>query len=186
MKEFIQNFVRVFNKFVLKIENHSCDVTKVLKIVIQISCPIQQNGIDCGLFAVVICHHIFEGTDIGPHIFTQHNITKLRMYLLSLLAKDRNERCYGIWSTFNYLPSPLPSSLPPQGGLPRSPLGVVELPQSIKLIAGGSFQGNISFEATQFYKKPLYGNLFDSSSSEDKDDPAITSVIPTHLHMTTK
>ena len=97
MKEFIQNFVRVFNKFFLKIKNRSCDVTKVLKKAIQISCPIQQNGIDCGLLAVVICLHIFEGTEIVPHIFTQHDITKLRSYL-SLLAKDRNERYYGIWS----------------------------------------------------------------------------------------
>ena len=99
------------------------------------------------------------------------------MYLLSLLAKDRNERYYGIWSIFYYLPSPLPSSLPPQGVLPRSPLHVGELPQTIKQIGGGPFLGNISFKATRFYKKLLYGNLFDSSSSEDEEDPAITSVI---------
>ena len=179
VKEFNCNFVRVFNKSVLEIKNCSCHVAKVLKKVIQISCPIQQNGINCGLFAVVICLHIFEGTEIGLHILTQHDITKLRNYLPSLLAKDRNERYFGIWSIFNYLPSPLPSLLPPQGVLLRSPLSGVELPQTIKLIAGGSFQGNISFTATQFYKKPLFGNLFDSSSSEDEDDSVITSVIPT-------
>ena len=43
----------------------------------------------------------------------------------------------------------------PQGLLPRSPLGGVELPQTIKLTAGGCFQGNICFEPTQYYKKPI-------------------------------
>ena len=43
VNEFILNFIRVFNKFVLKIKNHSCDVSKVLKNIVQISCPIQQN-----------------------------------------------------------------------------------------------------------------------------------------------
>ena len=46
------------------------DVTKVLKKVIQISCPIQQNAIDYGLFSVIICLHIFEGTETCPHTFT--------------------------------------------------------------------------------------------------------------------
>ena len=69
----------------------------------------------------------------------------------------------------------MPSLLPPQGVLPRSPLGGVELPQTIKLIAGGSFVGTISFKATRYYKKWLHGNLFDSSSSEDEEDPEITS-----------
>ena len=133
------------------------------------------------MFAVVICLHIFEGTEIAPQILTQHEITKLRTCLPSLLVKDRNERYYGIQSILDYLPLPLPSSLPPQGVLPRSPLGGVELPQTIKLIDGGSFLGNITFKATRFSKKLLYGNLFDSSSSEDEDDPAITSVIQMKL-----
>ena len=124
MKDFIQNFVRVFNKFVLKIKNHSCDASKVLMNVVQVSCPIQQNGIDCGLFAVAICLHILEGPVIGPHIFTQQDITKLRNCLASLLAKDRNERYFGIWSMFKYLPSLSPSLMAPQGVLPRSPLGL--------------------------------------------------------------
>ena len=150
VKDFIQNFVRVFNKFVLNLKNHSCDASKVLLNVVQVTCPIQQNGIDCGLFAIAICLHIFEGTEIGPHIFTQEDITKLRKYLPSLLSKDRNERYVGIQSMFPYLPSPSPSQMAPQGVLPRSPLGGVELPQTIKLIAGGCFQGNICFEATHY------------------------------------
>ena len=125
VKQFIQNFIGVFNKFVLKIKNCSCDVSKVLKNIV--SYPIRQIGIDCGWLAVVICLHIFEETEIGPHIFTQHDIAKLRKYLPSLLAKDRNERYSEIQTMFIYLPSLLPSLLPPQGVLPRSPLGGVEL-----------------------------------------------------------
>ena len=141
VKEFIHSFVRVFNKFVLKMKNHSSDVMKVLKNVIQISCPIQHNGIDCGLFTVVICIHICDGAEVGPHIFTQYEITQLRAQLPSLLTKDRDERCYGIWSQFPYLSASLPSSLPPQGVIPRSPMHSIELPQTIKLIARGSVQG---------------------------------------------
>ena len=70
----------------------------------------------------------------------------------------------------------MPSLLPHQGVIPGSPLGGVELPQTIKLITGGSFVGTISFKQARYYRKPLYGNLFDSSSSEDEDDPEITSV----------
>ena len=44
IKDFIHNFIRVFNKFVLKLKNHSCDKSKALKKVVQVSCPIQQNG----------------------------------------------------------------------------------------------------------------------------------------------
>ena len=112
VKEFVHNFVRVSNIFVLKIKNHNCDITKVLNNAVQISCPLQQNGIDCGLFAVIICLHIFDGAEVGPHIFTQYQITQLRAQLPSLLTKDRDERCYGIWSQFQYLSASLPSLLP--------------------------------------------------------------------------
>ena len=133
----------------------------------------------------MICLHIFEGTLTGPHIFTQYEITKLRACLLSLLVKDRNERYYGIQSILDCLTAPMPSLLPPQGILPRSPLGGVELPQAIKLIGGGSFVGSISFKPERYYKNLLYGNLFDSSSSEDEDDPEITSVTAEKLQKTT-
>ena len=35
--------------------------------------------------------------------------------------------------------------------LPRSALGGVELPQSIKLFAGGAFVGTISFKPARYY-----------------------------------
>ena len=57
----------------------------------------------------------------------------------------------------------------------------IELPQTIKLIAGGSVQGIISFKATWTYKKPLYGNLFDSSSSEFEDDPGMKPAMVNNL-----
>ena len=40
----------------------------------------------------------------------------------------------------------MPSSLPPHGVLPISPMSGIELPQTIKLIAGGYVQGIISFK----------------------------------------
>ena len=181
VKEFIHNFVRVFNKFVLKMKNHSCDIMKVLRNVVQISCPLQQNGIDCGLLAVIICLHIFDGAEVGPHIFTQHQITQPRAQLPSLLSKDRDKRCYGIWSQFRYLSASLPSSLSPQSIIPRSPMGGIELPQTMKLIAVGSVHGIISFKAAWIYKKPLYGNLFDSSSSESDDNPGMKPVMVPNL-----
>ena len=110
---------------------------------------------------------------------------KLRTLLLGLLVKDRNERYHGIWAIFDYLTEPMPSLLHHQGVIPRYPLGGVELPQTIKLIAGGLFMGTISFKPASYYRKPLYGNLFDSSSSEDEDDPEIASVTAKILKMTT-
>ena len=71
---------------------------------------------------------------------------------------------------------PLPPELPHQGAIPRSPLGGVELLKTIKLIAGGSLVGTISFKLARYYRKPLYHNLFDSSSSEDGDDAEVESV----------
>ena len=85
------------------------------------------------------------------------------------MVKDRNERNHDIWAIFDYLTAPITSLLPHQGVFPRSPLGGVELPQTIKLIAG-----TISFKPMRYNRKPLYGNKYDISSSEDEDDPKIT------------
>ena len=46
--EFIQNFVRVFNKFVLKIKNCSCDASKVLKSIVQISAQSNEMELTVG------------------------------------------------------------------------------------------------------------------------------------------
>ena len=62
----------------------------------------------------------------------------------------------------------------------------IELPQTIKLIVGGSVQGIISFKATQIYKKPLSGNSFDSSSSEYEEDPGMKPAMLTNLTLMIK
>ena len=80
----------------------------------------------------------------------------------------------------------MPSELSHHGAIPRSPLGGVELPKTIKLIAGGSSVGTILFKPARYHRKLLYGNLFDSYSSEDEDDPEITSVAAKTLMITTK
>ena len=122
--------------------------------------------------------------EIGPHVFTQHDITKLKIFqaywlktgmkgtmAFSLFLTTCHHHCHHCYPLKVYS---------------TSPLGSVELPQTTNLIAGGSFLDNITFKATRFYQKLLYGNLFDSSSSEDEDDPAITSVIEQNLQMTNK
>ena len=135
------------------------------------------SQIDCGLFAIVVCLHMFDGTRIGPHIFTQDEISKLRTLLLRSLVKDRNQRHHDIHVIFPYLMSPSPSELPHQGDIPTSPLGGVELPKTIKLTAGGLVVGTISFKPERYQSKPLFDNLFDSLSSEDDDDHEVKSVV---------
>ena len=62
IKEFIANLVGVFNKFCLKPKKkHSCQLKKGLRCIVQIGCHTQTNGVDCGLFAVMNCLHIFDG-----------------------------------------------------------------------------------------------------------------------------
>ena len=113
---------------------------------------------------------------MAQNSFTQYEISKFRTLLPSLLDKDRNERYHDIHAIFDYLTARMPSLLPHQGVIPRSPLDGVELPKTIKLIAGGSSLSTISFKPARYYRKLLYGNSLDSSSSEDEDDPEIASV----------
>ena len=47
-------------------------VKKVLQCIVQIGCPTQMNGIDCGLFAVMNCSHIFDGVAINPSILLKN------------------------------------------------------------------------------------------------------------------
>ena len=101
---------------------------------------------------------------------------KLRALLPRLLGKSRIERYHDNHAIFQQLTAPLPSELPHQGAIPRSPFGGVELPKTIKLIAGGSLVGTISFKLARYYRKPLYHYSFDSSSSEDEDDAEVESV----------
>ncbi|KAG7346287.1 hypothetical protein IV203_005355 [Nitzschia inconspicua] len=42
------------------------------------SCPLQQNGFDCGLFAFGCVLHLLKGLDVSADIFNQQRISKLR------------------------------------------------------------------------------------------------------------
>ncbi|KAG7350596.1 MULE transposase domain containing protein [Nitzschia inconspicua] len=42
------------------------------------SCPLQQNGFDCGLFAFGCVLHLLKGLDVSADIFNQQHISKLR------------------------------------------------------------------------------------------------------------
>ena len=54
-------------------------------------CPIQDNGFDCGLFAVGIVLHLIEGKDIYSETFTQKHITNLRSRLATVFEGDGAE-----------------------------------------------------------------------------------------------
>ena len=91
IKEFIANLVEVFNKFCHKPKKKcSCQLKKVLQHFVQIGCPTQMNGIDCGLFAVMNCLHILDGVAINPSIFTQEHITRLQKVLPHVLGDEKN------------------------------------------------------------------------------------------------
>ena len=101
IKEFIANLVGVFNKFCLKPKKkHSCQLKKVLQCIVQIGCPTWMNGIDCGLFAVMNCLHIFDGVAINPSIFTQEHITRLHEVLPHMLGYEKNTTRFYICSIF--------------------------------------------------------------------------------------
>ena len=142
-KEFINNFLRVFNKFVLKLKNHSCDKNKVLKKVMQVSCPHQLNGIDCGMFVVVICLHIFDGAQIDPTIFSQHKTTKLRMILLSVLVQDRNRMQHNIHCFVSLSEGTIVVRATPSRHYPHFS---TRLPSTIKLTVGGKVLGTVSLK----------------------------------------
>ena len=86
IKEFIANLVGAFNKFSLNLKKCSCNLKGVHQNIVQTSCPVE-NGIDCGLFAVMICLYIFNRVPIDQSIFSQQHITSLRNILPSVLVE---------------------------------------------------------------------------------------------------
>ena len=54
-------------------------------------CPIQENGFDCGLFAVGIILHVIEGKRINTETFKQQHVTNLRSRLATVFAGDSTE-----------------------------------------------------------------------------------------------
>ncbi|KAI2502799.1 hypothetical protein MHU86_11623 [Fragilaria crotonensis] len=58
----------------------------VLRTVFYQSCPEQQNGFDCGLFAVAVCLHLAEQKPVDPNSFAQCNVTEARRLLSHCLG----------------------------------------------------------------------------------------------------
>ena len=75
-------------------------IEEVLQYIVQIGCPTQRNGIDCGLFAVMNCLHIFDGVAVNPSIFTQEHIIRLGKVLPSMLGYEKNATRFYICSIF--------------------------------------------------------------------------------------
>ena len=103
--------------------------------IVQISCPIQHNGIDCGLFTVVIWLHIFNGAPINQPIFAQEHTMKLRNILLSMFP------CLMVVTSQN---------MPDEAIHKFSNMKSVIPPATIKLIVGGTI-----FKTIQTTHHPL-------------------------------
>ena len=57
-----------------------CD-DEVMKKVEYNNCPGQLNGIDCGLFAIGVVLHLFDGIEVDRDTFTHRNCSRLRLKL---------------------------------------------------------------------------------------------------------
>ncbi|KAG7365122.1 hypothetical protein IV203_038325 [Nitzschia inconspicua] len=63
--------------------NNSCEVLlanpdHIVEKAVYRSCPLQQNGFDCGLFAFGCVLHLLKGLGVSADIFNQQRISKLR------------------------------------------------------------------------------------------------------------
>ncbi|KAG7370300.1 hypothetical protein IV203_028046 [Nitzschia inconspicua] len=74
-----QQFIAIFCLF----GNPKCEVLlanpdHIAEKAVYGSCPLQQNGFDCGLFAFGCVLHLLKGLDVSADIFNQQHISKLR------------------------------------------------------------------------------------------------------------
>ncbi|KAG7355051.1 hypothetical protein IV203_004407 [Nitzschia inconspicua] len=74
-----QQFIAIFCLF----GNPKCEVLlanldHIVEKAVYRSCPLQQNGFDCGLFAFGCVLHLLKGLDVSADIFNQQHISKLR------------------------------------------------------------------------------------------------------------
>ena len=141
---FIQNSVK-YTEFCRVGKSHkkkcSCQLKKVLQCVVQIGCPTQMNGIDCRLFAVMDCLHIFDGVAINPSIFTQEHIARLYKVRLYMLGYEENARRFYICSIFPCLQAVISHNLLSAVILKYSrcfPLAVPVVMKHIKINVNGS------------------------------------------------
>jgi hypothetical protein len=85
----VQKVNTFVNNFVLHLPKHhhlQQSDGAVLQTVFYQSCPEQQNGFDCGLFAVAVCLHLAERKPVDPNSFAQCNVTKARRLLSHCLG----------------------------------------------------------------------------------------------------
>jgi Ulp1 family protease len=58
----------------------------ILKNVVHMKTPQQNNSIDCGLFGVITLLHLIHGVPIDDMTFSQRDITKLRQGLYFIMS----------------------------------------------------------------------------------------------------
>ena len=63
----------------------------ILQHAVQANCPLQENGYDCGLFAVGVLLHLAYGEEVLETTFTQQNISQFRLGLHSQLRGFASE-----------------------------------------------------------------------------------------------
>ncbi|KAG7371285.1 hypothetical protein IV203_019855 [Nitzschia inconspicua] len=79
-------YLRPFQQFIANFclfGNPKCEVLlanpdHIVEKAVYRSCPLQQNGFDCGLFAFGCVLHLLKGLDVSADIFNQQHISKLR------------------------------------------------------------------------------------------------------------
>ncbi|KAG7344893.1 MULE transposase domain containing protein [Nitzschia inconspicua] len=79
-------YLRSFQQFIANFclfGNPKCEVLlanpdHIVEKAVYRSCPMQQNGFDCGLFAFGCVLHLLKGLDVSADIFNQQHISKLR------------------------------------------------------------------------------------------------------------
>ena len=128
----------------------------MLKKALQVSCPSQLNGINCGLIQVIICLHINDGAQIDPTTCSQYAIPTERKMLPSMLVQNRNKRQHYIRHLFPHLKTSWPSELPDDRTIPMSPSGRVELPSTNEWIVGGKVLDTITVNTACSWKKPHF------------------------------
>ncbi|KAG7352120.1 hypothetical protein IV203_008168 [Nitzschia inconspicua] len=87
-------YLRPFQQFIANFcsfGNPKCEVLLanpdlIVEKAVYRSCPLQQNGFDCGLFAFGCVLHLLKGLDVSVDIFNQQHISKLRESLRTVFT----------------------------------------------------------------------------------------------------
>ncbi|KAG7359842.1 transposase [Nitzschia inconspicua] len=87
-------YLRPFQQFIANFSsfgNPKCEVLLanpdlIMEKAVYRSCPLQQNGFDCGLCAFGCVLHLLKGLDVSADIFNQQHISKLRESLRTVFT----------------------------------------------------------------------------------------------------